>query len=164
MSEGAGIASPVPPPRPVGPCACTCTCAHVRAEMGGDGKRGVARVIDCCCFCCCCCCCGGGGGSGQGIGPHQDGPLYAPRAAILSLAGPAALRFWASRPAPPGAGAGPPAPAAGAVVCGPGSLVVVCGRAYADYWHGIAAEAEVSAGRARAARAARGACRVSVRR
>ena len=33
---------------------------------------------------------------GQGIAPHQDGPLYHPVVAILSLAGPAMLQFWPS--------------------------------------------------------------------
>ena len=34
---------------------------------------------------------------GQGIAPHQDGPLYEPLVAILSLDGPALLQFWAPR-------------------------------------------------------------------
>lgn len=34
---------------------------------------------------------------GEGIMPHEDGPLYHPQVAILSLAGPAVVRFAAKR-------------------------------------------------------------------
>ncbi len=31
---------------------------------------------------------------GEGIMPHEDGPLYHPAVCILSLGSPAILRFW----------------------------------------------------------------------
>lgn len=34
----------------------------------------------------------------QGIAPHSDGPIYAPRVAILSLFSPAVLRFYGAQP------------------------------------------------------------------
>lgn len=34
---------------------------------------------------------------GEGILPHEDGPLYHPQVAILSLAAPAVVRFAAKR-------------------------------------------------------------------
>jgi alkylated DNA repair protein alkB family protein 6 len=40
-----------------------------------------------------------GGSGGGGIAPHNDGPLFAPRVAIVSLGAPAVLHFW--EPPPP---------------------------------------------------------------
>lgn len=69
---------------------------------------------------------------GQGIAPHQDGPLYQPLVAILSLAGPCVLKFWSSLP-----GTMSDEPAAASVLCLPNSLLVFSEDAYLTHWHGI---------------------------
>lgn len=72
---------------------------------------------------------------GAGIGAHQDGPLYLPRAAIVSLGGDAVLRFSRDKKG---------AAAVASVVLRAGSLVVFEGEAYEELVHSIAdAEADV---------------------
>lgn len=97
---------------------------------------------------------------GQGILPHEDGPAYEPKVAIVSLGSPAVLRFWRRRrrrrqeeggeeeeeeeedrrrpvPVP---GVDPPD---ASVLLEPRSLVVFEGEAYTGCYHGIeACEAE----------------------
>lgn len=68
---------------------------------------------------------------GQGIAMHKDGPLYWPRAAILSLESPAVLRF--ERPA----GEGDNAAEAARLLLQPRSLLVFDGPAFDDLLHGI---------------------------
>eukprot|EP00040_Diaphanoeca_grandis_P029057 m.169216 g.169216 ORF g.169216 m.169216 type:complete len:318 (-) comp31557_c0_seq1:186-1139(-) len=68
---------------------------------------------------------------GQGIAPHQDGPLYEPMVAILSLSGPAMLQFWSSLDS---TRAGE---AVASVMCLPKSLLVFRQDAYLTHWHGI---------------------------
>jgi len=80
--------------------------------------------------------------SGQGIAPHQDGPLYKPLVAILSLNGPALLQFWAPRRDHDGAALAPDLNAAShdpstSVLCQPNSLLVFRSDAYETHWHGI---------------------------
>lgn len=81
--------------------------------------------------------------AGQGIDPHMDGPLYHPRAAILSLVTPALLRFvepqtvasheegqhntWTSR-------------TTSSVLMRPGSLVVFADEAYERLLHGVSGD------------------------
>ena len=81
---------------------------------------------------------------GQGIAPHQDGPLYKPLVAILSLDGPALLQFWPPRRDEDGAALAPDLNSTSAtrepstsILCQPNSLVVFCGDAYETHWHGI---------------------------
>jgi alkylated DNA repair protein alkB family protein 6 len=76
---------------------------------------------------------------GQGLMPHQDGPLYSPLVAIVSLGGPAALDFWSSaahavRGRPECGGELP----AASLLLQPRSLLVFYGDAYRDFYHGIA--------------------------
>ncbi|KAG8468413.1 hypothetical protein KFE25_013496 [Diacronema lutheri] len=76
---------------------------------------------------------------GQGLMPHQDGPLYEPLVAIVSLGGPAMLDFWESvahsvRGRAEHGGALP----AASYLCEPRSLLVFHGDAYARFFHGIA--------------------------
>ncbi|KAK9839233.1 hypothetical protein WJX81_003012 [Elliptochloris bilobata] len=68
---------------------------------------------------------------GQGILPHQDGPLYYPGVCILSLGGPAVLRFRRK------ISGGIAAEAAASVLLMPRSLVAFAGAAYSDHLHGI---------------------------
>jgi len=80
--------------------------------------------------------------SGQGIAPHQDGPLYRPLVAILSLNGPALLQFWAPRQDHDGAALAPDLNATShdpstSVLCQPNSLLVFRSDAYETHWHGI---------------------------
>eukprot|EP01051_Picozoa_sp_SAG22_P018678 SAG22_NODE_3215_length_1852_cov_1.387336_2_plen_262_part_00 len=92
---------------------------------------------------------GGGGGAGGGIAPHNDGPLFEPVAAILTLGSPAVLHFW---PRPPPAAAGAAAGASAAengwaavdgvepvcsVLLEPRSLLVFGQAAYTTLLHGI---------------------------
>lgn len=81
---------------------------------------------------------------GQGIAPHQDGPLYEPLVAILSLDGPALLQFWPPRIDADGVALAPDLNASStdrepstSVLCEPNSLVVFRGDAYRTHWHGI---------------------------
>lgn len=77
---------------------------------------------------------------GQGIMPHQDGPLYQPLVAILSLGGPAMLQFWPSLDATK---SGEPT---ASVLCLPNSLLVFREDAYLTHWHGIVeADADIVA-------------------
>jgi len=68
---------------------------------------------------------------GQGIAPHQDGPLYLPIVAILSLDGPSLLQFWSSLRATKSG------EAAASVLCLSNSLLVFKDEAYESHWHGI---------------------------
>lgn len=100
--------------------------------------------------------------SGEGILPHEDGPAYEPRVAIVSLGSPAVLRFWkigkgrrrqqeeegggsaaapsSPDPAVPVPGVDPPD---ASVFLEDRSLVVFEGEAYTACYHGIeACEAE----------------------
>ena len=81
---------------------------------------------------------------GQGIAPHQDGPLYEPLVAILSLDGPALLQFWPPRVDEDGVRLAPDLNASSthsqpraSILCEPNSLVVFRGQAYTTHWHGI---------------------------
>jgi alkylated DNA repair protein alkB family protein 6 len=86
---------------------------------------------------------------GEGILPHEDGPAYEPKVAIVSLGSPAVLRFWRRRRREgnnSGAG-GVPVPGAdppdASVMLEHRSLVVFGGEAYSGCYHGIeACEAE----------------------
>jgi alkylated DNA repair protein alkB family protein 6 len=87
---------------------------------------------------------------GEGILPHQDGPAYEPKVAIVSLGSPAVLRFWRRRRRREGdddEASGVPVPGVDApdasVLLEHRSLVVFEGEAYSDCYHGIeACEAE----------------------
>jgi alkylated DNA repair protein alkB family protein 6 len=72
---------------------------------------------------------------GEGILPHEDGPVYAPVVAILSLGSPAVMRFRRKAD-------GAAAPPALSVVLPPCSLLVFADDAYQDCLHGIDAAAE----------------------
>lgn len=94
---------------------------------------------------------------GQGIHPHMDGPVYYPRAAIISLGSPCVFDFysredddevnriyaWDSQYEVPAA---PPLPRGAvprvSVVLEPGSLLVFSGDAFVVHRHGIRATAE----------------------
>ena len=71
---------------------------------------------------------------GQGIMPHQDGPLYHPTVAILSLGSHTVFNFWPSA----AAAADPAARPARSLLLEPRSLLVFRGDAYNEYLHGIA--------------------------
>ncbi|GAB4816066.1 hypothetical protein N2152v2_003112 [Parachlorella kessleri] len=87
---------------------------------------------------------------GEGIMPHEDGPLYHPAVCILSLGSPAILRFWrkggcseanTSHQADIDA-ASPIASCSGrqlaaSVICEPRSLLIFQGDAYTACLHGI---------------------------
>jgi alkylated DNA repair protein alkB homolog 6 len=89
---------------------------------------------------------------GEGILPHQDGPAYVPKVAIVSIGSPAVLRFWRRRrrggggegEGEGGSGSdGAPVPGVdrpdASVLLEPRSLVVFEGEAYTDCYHGIEA-------------------------
>lgn len=101
--------------------------------------------------------------AGQGIDPHLDGPLYHPRAAILSLGTSALLRFvhpqagWGEKAEEVGApagdgggeasassrgtsGSGWPSRTVASVLMRPGSLVVFSDHAYEHLKHGVSDE------------------------
>jgi len=65
--------------------------------------------------------------NGAGIGGHKDGPLFLPRAAIVSLGGDAVLHFSQAPAGPPCA----------SVLLRAGSLVVFEGEAYTGLYHYI---------------------------
>ncbi len=67
---------------------------------------------------------------GQGIAAHEDGPLYTPHFAIISLGCSLLLRFWSKRTdtAPP--------QRVFSVLMEPGSLLLVCKNAYLNMLHG----------------------------
>ncbi len=69
-------------------------------------------------------------GPTSGIGLHNDGPLFSPRVAIVSLGTPALLRF-----VPVAAGA---ASREHTLLLRPRSLLLFTGAAYTDFRHGIA--------------------------
>ena len=103
-----------------------------------------------------------------GIAPHNDGPLFVDRVAIISLGAPAVLRFFraptASRaPARSAAVEAPPPPAEFAVALAPRSAFVFSGAAYRDYEHGIVDDAP-GGGAAPAPAAARRRVSLTVRR
>lgn len=71
---------------------------------------------------------------GQGIFPHQDGPLFRPLVATVSLGAPCLLKFY------PHVGSGEvsgPRREAFSLVLQPRSLVVFAERAYTHFLHGI---------------------------
>jgi alkylated DNA repair protein alkB homolog 6 len=71
----------------------------------------------------------------HGISPHKDGPLYHPRAAILSLGNSVRLDFLKN------IGTSKEITTENVVeslLLMPGSLLVFADSAYNDYWHGIA--------------------------
>lgn len=84
---------------------------------------------------------------GEGILPHQDGPAYEPKVAIVSLGSPAVLRFWRRRRRregeDDGEASGVPVPGVdppdASVLLEHRSLVVFEGEAYTDCYHGIEA-------------------------
>lgn len=71
---------------------------------------------------------------GEGILPHEDGPSYSPHVAILSLGGPAVLRFHEKGPAGEGQAQ---AKLALSVLLEPRSLVLFQGALYSDCLHSI---------------------------
>jgi hypothetical protein len=78
-------------------------------------------------------------GPGAGIGLHNDGPLFVPRVAIVSLGSPAVLRFRPTATDPAG-GIGAPQPDDTLqVLVQPRSLIVFAGAAYTDHVHGVTA-------------------------
>jgi len=79
----------------------------------------------------------------HGIDPHRDGPLFEPRAAVVSLCSSALLRFWE-----PHSDHKDPDAAVSSVLMRPGSLVVFSGHAYDQLYHGVVdASEEVIDGR-----------------
>mmetsp|Transcript_28745 Transcript_28745/g.80933 ORF Transcript_28745/g.80933 Transcript_28745/m.80933 type:complete len:236 (-) Transcript_28745:383-1090(-) len=77
---------------------------------------------------------------GEGIMPHEDGPLYHPGVCILSLGAPAVVHFFEK----PGHSTGEGGEdnrgarqARGSVACMPRSLLVFSGEAYTNCLHGI---------------------------
>lgn len=77
--------------------------------------------------------------AGQGILPHEDGPLYAPWVASVSLGSAALLAFY-PKPLEDGAAGGGhayDARPAFSVYVAPRSLLVFTGALYTDYRHGI---------------------------
>ena len=86
---------------------------------------------------------------GRGIMPHEDGPLYDPAVAIVSLGASATMRFTPRRrddadadAADGGGGRASDAAAAFGVWLPPRSLLVFTGAAYTEYLHGIEDVAE----------------------
>lgn len=76
---------------------------------------------------------------GQGIAAHEDGPLYAPAVAILSLGATAVMCFSPhARLLDAAAREGAPLPGALRVFLPRRSLLVFEGQAYTDFLHGIA--------------------------
>lgn len=71
---------------------------------------------------------------GEGIMAHEDGPKYAPHAAILSLGTGVVFDFWKTVADASGRGA----PPALSLVLPPRSLFIFEDEAYRDYLHGIA--------------------------
>ncbi len=71
---------------------------------------------------------------------HTDGPFYHPRAAILSLGGPAIFHF--QRPRQAAAQGGDDDTAVGSLVLQPRSLLVFTGEAYEGHLHEIKAVGE----------------------
>ena len=84
----------------------------------------------------------------EGIAAHSDGPIYAPRVAILSLFSPAILRFYGRQPELPmqttwSEETDTPAhtPEGAPVEClllKPRSLLLFCGQAYREHCHEVA--------------------------
>lgn len=112
------------------PAAVAALCRKVEARFGaaeGEGRIHLNHVLV------------NRYEPGAGILPHEDGPIYRPEAYILSLGGPAVLRFHAF--------------AEGArrlvasVVLQPRSLLAFAEEAYVSHLHGIdfAAEDELDA-------------------
>lgn len=86
----------------------------------------------------------------QGIDPHRDGPLYRPKAAIVSLGSPAMLDFFtAVGPAPGDRKIAEPVSEGmllrrvASVVLEPRSLLIFSGAAYTKLFHGISSGAEM---------------------
>ncbi|KAL3932597.1 MAG: hypothetical protein SGPRY_000636 [Prymnesium sp.] len=85
----------------------------------------------------------------EGIAPHADGPIYAPRVAILSLFSPAVFRFYGRQPelnnhikwnpetdTPAHQVRGPPFET---LLLQPRSLLLFCGEAFREHCHEVAA-------------------------
>ena len=72
---------------------------------------------------------------GQGIAAHKDGPLYAPRVAILSLGSHATFEF--STPSTPSA----PSETVASMLLPPRGVFVFGGDAYKSHLHGIKGKA-----------------------
>lgn len=85
----------------------------------------------------------------EGIAAHADGPIYAPRVAILSLFSPAVMRFYGRQPELPSLTAWseetdtpkhtPNGLPVECVLLRPRSLLIFCGQAYREHCHEIAA-------------------------
>lgn len=73
---------------------------------------------------------------GQGISPHEDGPAYKPRAAIVSLQAPIVMDFYRIGENTEGVGADDEP--AGSVLLRPRSLLVLAGEVYTGFYHAIA--------------------------
>lgn len=69
---------------------------------------------------------------GQGINPHEDGPVFFPCAAIVSLQSPIAMQFYDTRFNPQG-GRCPTAE----IILRPRSLLCISADAYCHFLHGI---------------------------
>lgn len=90
-------------------------------------------------------------GREQGIAPHADGPIYAPRVAILSLFSGAVFRFYGRQPELPGQTAWsdetetpdhtPRGPPVETLLLRPRSLLLFTGDAYREHCHEVAAAA-----------------------
>eukprot|EP00736_Rhodelphis_marinus_P007124 Rmarinus@m.9214 len=76
---------------------------------------------------------------GDGIMPHQDGPLYYPVVAIVTLQSPCALDFWRTLQDSyvPSDSSRPVTLPLASVYTRPCSLVVFSEAAYEERWHGI---------------------------
>lgn len=85
----------------------------------------------------------------EGIAAHADGPIYAPRVAILSLFSPAVLRFYGRQPELPSQTAwseetdtpahSPAGEPVETLLLRPRSLLLFAGQAYREHCHEVAA-------------------------
>jgi alkylated DNA repair protein alkB homolog 6 len=73
--------------------------------------------------------------AGEGIDPHEDGPVFLSCAAILSLQSPIVMDFYEKKVE----GHGRRTPVA-SIVLRPRSLLCIAGSAYTDFLHGIEAK------------------------
>ena len=79
--------------------------------------------------------------AGEGIMPHQDGPLYFPAVAIVSLGAEAVMTFTSHQRLREATPDGSPPPEAVSVWLPRRSLLLFADEAYTTYLHGIAARA-----------------------